>query len=88
MGSASAEPTIVYSIVSSNSISNSSTFVPRLITHDPFQIVRYDVTHHSDEIRADFDALEEKDVAIAGRLMSKRIMGKASFCLWNLPHRR
>ena len=48
--------------------------------HDPFQIVRYDVTHHSDEIRADFDALEEKDVAIAGRLMSKRIMGKASFC--------
>ena len=47
---------------------------------DPFQIVKYDVTHHSDEIRADFDALENKDVCIAGRLMSKRIMGKASFC--------
>lgn len=47
---------------------------------DPFQIVKYDVTHHSDEIRANFDALENKDVCIAGRLMSKRIMGKASFC--------
>ena len=46
----------------------------------PFQIVKYDVTHHSDEIRANFDALENKDVCIAGRLMSKRIMGKASFC--------
>ena len=47
---------------------------------DPFQIVKYDVTHHSDEIRANFDALENKDVCIAGRLMSKRIMGKSSFC--------
>ena len=47
---------------------------------DPFQIVKYDVTHHSDEIRANFDPLENKDVCIAGRLMSKRIMGKASFC--------
>ena len=47
---------------------------------DPFQIVKYDVTHHSDEIRENFDALENKDVCIAGRLMSKRIMGKASFC--------
>ena len=47
---------------------------------DPFQIVKYDVTHHSDEIRANFDALENTDVCIAGRLMSKRIMGKASFC--------
>ena len=47
---------------------------------DPFQIVKYDVTHHSDEIRANFDVLENKDVCIAGRLMSKRIMGKASFC--------
>lgn len=47
---------------------------------DPFQIVKYDVTHHSEEIRADFDALENQDVCIAGRLMSKRIMGKASFC--------
>lgn len=47
---------------------------------DPFQIVKYDVTHHSEEIRANFDALENQDVCIAGRLMSKRIMGKASFC--------
>lgn len=47
---------------------------------DPFQIVKYDVTHHSEEIRANYDALEGKDVCIAGRLMSKRIMGKASFC--------
>ncbi len=47
---------------------------------DPFQIVKYDVTHHSDEIRDNFDKLEGKEVSIAGRLMSKRIMGKASFC--------
>ncbi|MFV0315081.1 MAG: lysine--tRNA ligase, partial [Anaerotignum sp.] len=47
---------------------------------NPFEIVKFDVTHHSDQIRDDFDALEGKDVAIAGRLMSKRIMGKASFC--------
>ena len=47
---------------------------------DPFQIVRYDVTHHSDEIRNNFEALENTDVVIAGRMMSKRIMGKASFC--------
>ena len=47
---------------------------------DPFQIVKYDVTHHSDEIKANFDELEGKDVCIAGRMMSKRIMGKASFC--------
>lgn len=47
---------------------------------DPFQIVKYDVTHHSDEIRDNFDELEGKEVSIAGRLMSKRIMGKASFC--------
>ena len=52
---------------------------------DPFQIVKYDVTHHSDEIRANFDALENKDVCIAGRLMSKRIMGKASFCNIHIP---
>lgn len=43
---------------------------------DPFQIVKYDVTHHSDEIRANFDALENKDVCIAGRLMSKRHHGE------------
>ena len=47
---------------------------------DPFQIVKYDVTHHSDEIKENFEELEGKDVCIAGRMMSKRIMGKASFC--------
>ena len=47
---------------------------------DPFQIVRYDVTHHSDEIKDNFETLENTDVCIAGRMMSKRIMGKASFC--------
>ena len=47
---------------------------------DPFQITRYDVTHHSSEIREQFDALEGKTVSIAGRLMAKRVMGKASFC--------
>ena len=47
---------------------------------DPFQIVKYDVTHHSDEIKDNFETLENEDVCIAGRMMSKRIMGKASFC--------
>lgn len=47
---------------------------------DPFHIVKYDVTKHSEEIRKDFDALEGQVVAIAGRMMSKRVMGKASFC--------
>ena len=47
---------------------------------DPFQIVKYDVTHHSDEIKDNFETLENADVCIAGRMMSKRIMGKASFC--------
>ena len=47
---------------------------------DPYRITKYEVTHHSDEIRDGFDALEGKEVSIAGRLMSKRIMGKASFC--------
>ncbi|MDD4843487.1 MAG: lysine--tRNA ligase, partial [Anaerotignum sp.] len=47
---------------------------------NPFEIVKFDMTHHSDEIKDGFEALEGKDVAIAGRLMSKRIMGKASFC--------
>ena len=47
---------------------------------DPFAITKYDVTHHSEQIRENFDTLEGKDVGIAGRLMSKRIMGKASFC--------
>ena len=47
---------------------------------DPFAITKCEVTHHSDQIKEQFAQLEEKDVAIAGRLMSKRIMGKASFC--------
>ena len=47
---------------------------------DPFQITKYDVTKHSNEIRENFEELEEQTVSIAGRLMSKRIMGKASFC--------
>ena len=47
---------------------------------DPFEITKYDQTHHSAEIKDGFDALEGKTVSIAGRMMSKRIMGKASFC--------
>ncbi len=47
---------------------------------DPFVITKYDQTHHSAEIKDNFDALEGKSVSIAGRMMSKRIMGKASFC--------
>ncbi|MBC5674597.1 MULTISPECIES: lysine--tRNA ligase [Blautia] len=47
---------------------------------DPFQIVKFDVTHHSQEIKDAFEELEGKSVTIAGRMMSKRIMGKASFC--------
>ena len=47
---------------------------------DPFVITKYDVTHHSGDIRNNYDALEGQEVSIAGRLMSKRIMGKASFC--------
>ena len=47
---------------------------------DPYRITRFEVTHHSEEIRNGFDALEGREVSLAGRLMSKRIMGKASFC--------
>ena len=47
---------------------------------DPFQIVKYDATHHSQEIKDAFDELEGKSVSVAGRIMSKRVMGKASFC--------
>ena len=47
---------------------------------DPFQITKYDVSHHSQEIKDHYDELEGKSVSIAGRVMSKRIMGKASFC--------
>ena len=45
-----------------------------------FKIVKYDVTHHSQDIKDQFEELEGKDVTIAGRMMSKRVMGKASFC--------
>ena len=47
---------------------------------DPFTIVKYDVTHHSQEIKDRFEELEGKTVCVAGRMMSKRVMGKASFC--------
>jgi len=48
--------------------------------NDPFHITKYNVTHHGNEIRENFEALEGHSVSIAGRMMSKRIMGKASFC--------
>ena len=47
---------------------------------DPFQITKYDVTNHSMEIKNQFEELENQNVAIAGRMMFKRVMGKASFC--------
>ncbi|MBQ2418081.1 MAG: lysine--tRNA ligase, partial [Alistipes sp.] len=47
---------------------------------DPFQITKYDVTHHSMEVKNNFEELEGKTVRVAGRIMSKRVMGKASFC--------
>ena len=47
---------------------------------DPFQITKFDVTHHSQEVKDQFDELEGKSVVLAGRMMSKRVMGKASFC--------
>jgi len=47
---------------------------------DPFVITKYDVTHHSEEIKNNYDALEGQTVTIAGRMMFKRVMGKASFC--------
>ena len=47
---------------------------------DPFQITKYDVTHHSTDIKNNFAELEGKTVRIAGRIMAKRVMGKASFC--------
>ncbi len=47
---------------------------------DPFVITKYDQTHHSQEIKDQFEELEGKRVSIAGRMMSKRVMGKASFC--------
>ena len=47
---------------------------------DPFHITKYDVTNHSADIKDNFEALENKEVSIAGRMMFKRVMGKASFC--------
>ncbi len=47
---------------------------------DPFVITKYDVTHHSQDVKDNYSSLEGKSVTVAGRLMSKRIMGKASFC--------
>ena len=47
---------------------------------DPFQVTKYDQTHHSTEIRENYEELEGKVVSVAGRMMFKRVMGKASFC--------
>lgn len=47
---------------------------------NPFEITKYDVTHHSSDVKDNFDELEGKTVSLAGRIMSKRVMGKASFC--------
>ena len=47
---------------------------------NPFEITKYDVTHHSTDVKDNFDELEGKTVSLAGRIMSKRVMGKASFC--------
>lgn len=47
---------------------------------DPFQITKYDVSHHSQEIKDQFASLDDQEVTIAGRMMFKRVMGKASFC--------
>ena len=47
---------------------------------DPFQITKYDVTHHSVDVKENYDELEGKVVTVAGRMMFKRVMGKASFC--------
>lgn len=47
---------------------------------DPFQITKYDVTAHSMEVKENYEEMEGKEVSLAGRMMSKRVMGKASFC--------
>ncbi len=47
---------------------------------NPFEITKYDVTHHSSDVKESFEELEGKSVSLAGRIMSKRVMGKASFC--------
>lgn len=47
---------------------------------DPFKITKFDVTHHSSDVKENFDVLAGQTVTVAGRMMSKRVMGKASFC--------
>ena len=47
---------------------------------NPFEITKCDVTHHSLDVKENYDELEGKEVTIAGRMMFKRVMGKASFC--------
>ena len=47
---------------------------------DPFKVTKYNRTHLSQEIKDNYEELEGKDVSVAGRIMAKRIMGKASFC--------
>ena len=47
--------------------------------NDPFQITKFDVSHHAEEIRAQYETLENQEVTLAGRMMAKRVMGKASF---------
>ena len=47
---------------------------------DPFKITKFDVTAHSREIKENFEQMEGKIVSVAGRIMQKRVMGKASFC--------
>lgn len=51
---------------------------------DPFLHTTYDVTHHSKEIKDKFDELDGKEVSVAGRMMSKRVMGKASFAMYRI----
>ena len=48
--------------------------------NDPFQIMKYSTSHHSQDIKDNYDTLEGKEVSLAGRIMSKRVMGKAAFC--------
>lgn len=66
--------------------------------NDPFVITKYDADTHSQTIKDNFDEMEGKKVSIAGRIMSKRVMGKASFCnvqdldkiiylIFNYPHK-
>ena len=47
---------------------------------DPFAVTKYDRTETAGQIKANYDEYEEKDVSVAGRIIAKRIMGKASFC--------